>query len=1066
MENYKHLYYTEELHQAPFFGQMSEGLPAAVTKVLGESDPVGLAVGRYDENLSICAFTRFFAENLGFTVEELLGRCGEGLRALVCQTPKYPFSYGEFSRLEGKFRVYMQGNGGPVLVTCRKARGEATNGEPLWILSARMSSREEALTLIENIRQIAQWSIDYDPQGRVTDFACDKNLLTLLGEPEGSRGLTAEALRQRVHPEDRLRVRERMRAFFHDNSRGLYSDEYRLRLASGGYKWVQVSCQAIRRMDGSVSRMAGLYLNVDAWKHTVLREQRQAAFHQAITCSNLGEYYVDLERNTYECLKDAGTGAEGFGKEGNWDELIRWTAGHLVVPEDREKVLYACNRQVIAQRLKLYTGQQTIDCRVLLGGTLYWHRLIVLAAGELENMAIVLVRDVTDAVSQAKANSDLSRKNQAMEQLIAGMVNQIDRFAIIDFEQDTYEFYTQAEKLNVRPRGSYHELLEQMAGFLKPIGTTRTVEDLLSMDAVRQDIHSPTDVYKVELQMIQGGMIHLLSMIPTQWKGECPIQFILVAADVTRAKKADAEARNAMLLAYEAANQANQAKTQFLTNMSHDLRTPLNAIMGMTALAKANLSDRTRVSDCLDKLEGAGKLLLGMVNELLDMGRAESSGLILRKELFRWQELTTAVMDMYRQEIRSHGHSLTVRLQDLEHEQAIGDRTRIQEILSNLLTNAIKYTPNGGRIQVTLSESKCTVPGMANYSLTVEDNGLGMEESFQRRAFEPFAREDSSRISAIPGTGLGLSIVRNLVDLMNGSVALESKQGQGTKITASFSLELGIQTGRVPGKGTWHKVLMADGDRICCRRVTNELQRMGMTADSAKTGRETLQLLREARRQGEPYEYLILAWEMPDETGLETLGRIRAELGAAAPKIAFEAYDIGQIRVAAREAGVETLLAKPIFRSALQRLLLEQEAPAREKPPESLEGINGRGRTILVAEDNPLNREILVTILEQTGACILTAKNGKEAYTLVRDHPGKLDLVLMDIQMPEMNGYQAAQAIRALDRRDRSGLPIVAVTANAFAEDVARAFQAGMNGHLSKPVDMQALAGVLNQFLT
>lgn len=935
MENNHQLQYTEEFHLVTPFRELSPGVLDGITRVFDESDPVGIAVGRYDENLSICAFSRFFAENLGAGVEELLGRCPDGLRALICQTPKYPFSYTDFPNMEGKFRVYMQkADGTPVLVTCCKAQARSAQGEPIWVLSARMSSREQALSLIEDIRQIAQWSIDYGMDGKPVALSYGRSLLTMLEEPDETKLQTAWDLQRRLHPEDRDRVRDGMRQFFRNRDQGRHSDEFRLRLGDGSYKWVQVSCQAIRRAEGSVSRVIGLFLNVDIWKKTVLRQERQAA------------------------------------------------------------------------------------------------------------------------------------ENQAMELLIQGMVNQIDRFAIIDFEKDTYEFYTQVEKLNVRPRGSYHELLEQMSALLKPIGTTRTLAQLLAVETIRQDIKRPTNVYKIELERIGQNRIHQVSMIPTLWEGEQLVQVLMVSADVTRAKKADADARNALLLAYEAANQSNEAKTQFLTNMSHDLRTPLNAILGMTALARANLSDGARISDCLEKIEGAGELLQNMVNELLDMGRVESGGMKLREEPFRWQELIMSVIDLYRQEIRIHGHELTVRLNNLEHEQAVGDQVRIQEVLSNLLTNAIKYTPEGGHIRITLSESPCAISGFGNYSLTVEDDGMGMREDFRKQAFEPFTREDSGRVSAIPGTGLGLSIVRNLVNLMNGTVTLESEQGKGTKITASFCLKLQVLIRKDAEEGPRYRILMADGDTVCCRRVTGELRRLGMEADSAVTGRETLEMLQTAQEAGKPYDYLILAWEMPDMTGPKVVNKARRLLGEKTPIFAFEDYDIGEIRPLAQEAGVEILLEKPIFRSALRDLLhLETEKKPEEKPLEGLEGLNCRGKTILVAEDNPLNREILAAILEPTGARVLTAENGMKAFTFVRDHPGEADLVLMDIQMPEMNGYESAAAIRRLDREDTKALPIVAVTANAFAADVAKAFQAGMNGHLSKPIDLTALAKVLNQFL-
>ena len=949
MQNQHNLFYTEELHFANGYTFPDEREAQDLSAVLESSNPVGIAMGIYDESLRICGITRHFAENLGRKTRDILDG-NLGLRDMICQTEKYPFTTELFQKRDGHFRVYMlQGDGTPILVSCLKRDSVDKQGKPIWILSIRVSQREQCFSLLEDIRQISQWYLDYDSLGNLIASHYEDSILPLLGMQKGAPLPSSEEMRRRVHPDDRMELRRGLREFFFDPKQGRFYAEYRVRIDSGAYRWVQMACQAIRRADGSVSRIAGLYMNIDQWKRYALQEKRQRAFHDAFTSNNLCEYFLDLRKNTYESLKISGSLLEVFEKTGSWDELVNRFTEEVVLPEYREAVRYSCDRNRIQQGLTKYKGEQCTEFRGYINGQERWLRNVVMhgdtdESGEPSH-AILFLRDITDVKQEAQERSSMSKKNAAMQRLIQGMVYQIDRFSIIDLQNDRYEFYTSAEKLSIPPTGRYCDLLNALAESYRSLDRLETVQELLTPEKIRRDIQTPTTVYKAEVISLDGESIHQISFIPLEWERDTLTQVLMVSADVTRAKRADADARNALQLAYDAANQANQAKTRFLTNMSHDLRTPMNAIMGMTALAQSNLNDPEKLGECLKTIDKSSRLLMGMVNELLDMGRIESGNFLLEQEPFCWQELVDSVMAMYSQQAKCHGHSLKCRFANVDHSHVIGDKTRIQEVLSNFLTNAIKYTPDGGSIQVTLAETHCPVLGIGNFSMTVEDNGLGMSEEFQRKAFEPFTREDSKRISAIPGTGLGLSIVKNLLNLMNGDVILESAPGKGTRITASLSLELSKES----------------------------------TCSSGE---------------------VFPGQKEQTDNGIRTL-----------------------------------------------------------------EKLDCRGKTILVVEDNELNREILVRLLEPTGAEVFTATNGVEAFSLVRENPGKFQLVFMDIQMPQMDGYETAAAIRMLDRPDTDDLPIIAVTANAFAEDAALAVKSGMDGHLSKPLDVKKLAKVLCEYL-
>ena len=540
--------------------------------------------------------------------------------------------------------------------------------------------------------------------------------------------------------------------------------------------------------------------------------------------------------------------------------------------------------------------------------------------------------------------------------------------------------------------------------------------------------------------------------------------------DVDDEVRREQELQRTLRDAMEAANASNKAKSDFLASMSHDMRTPMNGIIGMTAIAAAHLDDRDRVADCLKKISESSSHLLALINEVLDMNKIESGKVDLAEEEFDLAGLVDSVLAMTRPQVEARSHHLKVQIGDLPHEKVVGDSTRVREILVNLLSNAIKYTPDGGTIVCSLEERPAALPGVGLFVFVIEDNGIGMKPEFLKHIFEPFTRAEDKSTLAQTGTGLGMAITRNLVRMMGGDIQVESRYGKGSTFTASIYLRLQESDTSVHENFVDLHVLVADDDPISCETACCMLNDLGMNSEWALTGRAAVERVTTRHEQNRDFFAVILDWKMPDLGGVETTRRIRRAVGDTVPVIVISAYDWSDIEAEAREAGVTAFISKPLFKMKFVRVfqsLLEQEsARAENRPFKKLEELRFSDTRILLAEDNPINAEIAMHILQITGLIVEHAEDGEEAVRMFREsHEGKYALIFMDIQMPRMNGYEAAKAIRAMDRADAGTIPIIAMTANAFEEDKQNAFMAGMNGHVAKPLNFDELSAVLQQWL-
>lgn len=513
---------------------------------------------------------------------------------------------------------------------------------------------------------------------------------------------------------------------------------------------------------------------------------------------------------------------------------------------------------------------------------------------------------------------------------------------------------------------------------------------------------------------------------------------------------------------------ANRAKREFLFNMSHDIRTPMNAIIGFTSLAATHIDNREQVLDYLKKTATASQHLLSLINDVLDMSRIESGKVSLELRPVHLPELVHDLRDIIQSSITAKRISLFIDMVDVEDEDVVADPMRLNQIMLNILSNAIKFTPVGGMITLRIIQKQTAPHGSVDYEFHIRDTGIGMSSAFQEHIFEQFAREETSTVSKIQGTGLGMAITKNLVDMMGGSISVESEPGKGSEFTVSLRFPIsGEQAApqRIPQlEGL--RALVADDDTDTCLNVSKMLRMIGMRSDWTTSGHEAVVRTQDAIEQGDGFDVFIIDWMIPDLNGLEVVRRIRRLIGSNTPIIILTAYDWADIEVEAKAAGVTAFCAKPLFMSELRRILAEPFLPA-EAAEQTEKKADFAGKRLLVVEDNALNREIAVTVLEEGGFEVDTAENGKIAVDKVRESaPGYYDLVLMDIQMPIMDGYAAARAIRALPDSEKAGLPIVAMTANAFDEDRQNAEKAGMNGHLSKPFDMQQLLTMLREKLS
>ena len=756
---------------------------------------------------------------------------------------------------------------------------------------------------------------------------------------------------------------------------------------------------------------------------------------------------------------------------GDYDTIVGRYIDSFVHPDDRDRIRDDSKLASLKEKVPKI-GLYKMGFRRILAERIQYYEMNAVRSVDEDTM-ILGMRDVDE---ETRRQIKVSREMEAQREIIEGLGSEYYSILLVDVKTDTVSTY--------RAHGDDGEAIDRY--FEKKLRRWTEGVKSYAMELVEDD-DRVTFIEKLSLPYIINEKGHDYSF--TYGKKQNGDSFYLQArvsyvdtADggwvavvgtrnvddlIKKEKKQEAALRDA----FYAAEAASRAKTDFLASMSHDIRTPMNGIIGMTAIAASHLDDKERVKDSLEKITKASRHLLSLINEVLDMNKIESGKVQLSQEEFNISDLIENLINMTSSQIDEHHHSLYVNVSGVQHENVIGDSLRIQKIFTNLMGNAVKFTPDGGSIRLTISERPSRQEKVGCYEFIFEDNGIGMDEEFISHIFEPFTRAEDTRGGKTQGTGLGMTISRNIARMMGGDIKVESKLGVGSKFTVTIYLMLQENRDNLEKRFIDLDVLVADDDELSLESSIDILSSMGMKVEGVNNGRDAVEKVSIRHDKGLDFFAAILDWKMPGMDGIEATREIRRRVGRDVPIIIISAYDWSDIEEEARRAGADAFIGKPLFKSRLEKTfssLMGHEEQCGEKSISlsDLESLNLDGKRALVVEDNELNREIAIEILKSTGMEVESAIDGTEAVDLLSSSPdGYYHIVFMDIQMPKMNGYDATRAIRASNRSYMKHVPIVAMTANAFAEDVQAARTVGMDWHIPKPLDLNTLKTVLEKYV-
>ena len=697
---------------------------------------------------------------------------------------------------------------------------------------------------------------------------------------------------------------------------------------------------------------------------------------------------------------------------------------------------------------------------------------LVLIRHSQKSTRVLLEREKASGASMRAAYAQIEREQMAMENIQAAMGS----------GPWSMEFNEKAEMVSC----IWSEVFRKMLGYDGEEDFPNRLEswsDLLHRDDKDRVIkvywdtvmdYTGEKTYDVEYRLLtrHAGWrwFHAAGRLSRREDGS-PITFVGLFVDIDDEKRMEEQLRKQKVDledALAAAQHANRAKTTFLNNMSHDIRTPMNAIIGFTSLAAAHIDNMDQVQAYLAKITTSSNHLLSLINDVLDMSRIESGKVKIEEKETSLPEIMHDLKTIIQSDITAKQLDFYIDIVDVINERVMCDKLRLNQVLLNLLSNAMKFTKPGGMVSVRVLQKANGSDGSASYEFQVKDTGIGMSKEFVQHVFEPFERERTSTVSGIQGTGLGMAITKNIVDMMGGRISVVSAEGKGTTFTVSLQFRTcsgSVRQDAIPElQGL--RSLVVDDDFNTCSSVTKMLSTIGMRPDWTTSGKEAVLRVKLAEEQNDEYAAYIIDWLMPDMNGIEVVRRIRGIIGEEKPIIILTAYDWSDIEEEAIEAGVTAFCSKPIFLSEL-RQVLESPYKAQDKDEDILQDTDSfKGKKILLVEDNELNQEIAVEILREAGFVVDVADDGTVAVERMKSaEPGEYDLILMDIQMPVMNGYEATGQIRAFDDPAIASIPIIAMTANAFDEDRKDAMEAGMNGHIAKPVDIPKLLEVLRKVL-
>lgn len=796
---------------------------------------------------------------------------------------------------------------------------------------------------------------------------------------------------------------------------------------------------------------------------------------------------VDFEKDNYQYLAGTAPEREGFPRQGNYTFFTKYLCSFMAEPSQREEFEARLKKDALVTEL----GQDGIDLRyeykVLRNGRIGWEHMNVIClerseTGEVRKLLFIR-QNVTDLKErELQIQAEISVANRKERQY---------RIAIAANSICTYEFnltrdLIEEDIIRTMPDGSQVSLLKTV-GLSAPClasewfrrwerflneesrAVYRTGANVEQLKRRYERGEAEVDIEYWNVGFQEEKRCVRQSFIMTREDETENVMVMVVTKDITEQIRQQQEQTEALKEALLQAQHANNAKTTFLANMSHDIRTPMNAIIGFTTIAATHIDNKERVLDSLQKVLASSNHLLSLINDILDMSRIESGKVQIVEQECNISEIMHNLVNIIQPQVKAKRLSLFIDTFDVTNEDVVADAVKLNQVFVNLMSNAVKYTPAGGTISLRIKQKTNFRRGYGDYVFVLTDTGIGMTPEFVKHIFEPFEREESTTRSGIQGTGLGMAITKNIVDMMGGTISIESEKGKGSTFTVELSLKLqdkngdGAKIEELEGL----RALVVDDDCDACESVNEMLQQIGMRSEWTTSGHEAAYRAKQAHMNGDSYHTFIIDWQMVELSGIETARMIRKAVGDEVPIIILTAYDWSDIEEEAREAGVTAFCAKPLFMSDLKNVLLAANnlVECEARPAEWTKTDFG-GRRILLVEDNELNREIAQTILEETGFIVESAPDGTDAVNMMRQaEEGYYDAVLMDVQMPVMNGYEATRTIRALPRKDVKTIPIIAMTANAMEDDKENALKSGMDAHLAKPIDVDRFIAVLKQFL-
>lgn len=792
---------------------------------------------------------------------------------------------------------------------------------------------------------------------------------------------------------------------------------------------------------------------------------------------------VDFEEDTYRYMAGTAPEIKGIVDSGRYQDLVVYLASS-VEESIRQEFLDFMDKRSISVAMS-ERNDLRYECCVIRDGHPVWEHINIICLERRHNKAskVLLIRqnvtELKEREQRIQAERSLANRKERQYQLAI----KSSSFCSFDFnltrdlvEQDIIGFidgrkisFLELVGLEAPCKASeFFEKFKQfiMTEYIENYSSAVNIENLTR--CFEQGEMEVVAEYWEECAGKEPICVRQ-SFVMTRDENSEDIMVMVLSKNITEQVKMQREQMQALQDALMQAQHANRAKTTFLSNMSHDIRTPMNAIIGFSTIAVNHIDNREQVLDSLQKVLSSSNHLLSLINDILDMSRIESGKVQIKEQECNISEQMHNLVNIIQPQIKAKQLELFIDTFEVVNEDIIADPLKLNQVFINLLGNAVKYTPAGGTVSFRILQKTTFRQGYGDYTFIIKDNGIGMSPDFVEHIFEPFERESTVTQNGIQGTGLGMAITKNIVEMMNGTISVESEVGKGSTFTVDIRLKLQdtekneTQIKELEGL----RVLVVDDDFNICDSVSKMLKQIGLRSDWTTSGREAVYRAKSALEEGDSYHTFVIDWQMPGLSGVDTARKIRDVFGNDAPIIILTAYDWTDIEEEAKTAGVTAFCAKPLFMSDLKRVLLavnNLQEKQDEIPEWTLADFSGK--RIMLVEDNELNREIAEMILEEAGFLVETAPDGTDAVVLMeRSEENYYDAILMDVQMPIMDGYEAARTIRKLSRKDVKNLPIIAMTANALEEDREAAFKNGMNAHIAKPLDMDVFISVLKKFL-